>query len=566
MQTSSRTTNLLANGTPLKSSLKPASAVTTTTPRAHSPCSPSMSHPGMVSSHGKDIQELPRIITPSTPKNVHFADSLASIRVFHKFASPASISMSPASGYENHEEATESSSDERDSFNWGLRSTPWIHGRTIDSEPASFFQIDPLTSSPISLWPADWTTDRFIVLESLILVGRVNLSETRQTKSDNLRLAGTVLVRNVAFEKKVDIRFTLDNWDTLSEVEALWSNHLNVLPHSVTGTPGSIPPDYVGEQDIEGDERGWDRFSFTIRLCDYARSLPSRTLFLAARFQASSNQVWWDNNSGSNYAIRFREAKEKRTSRTVPTISPTTETSVERILATPGISREHPLSPDYIPASIFHSPSSPPLTIPSTPKLQPIIANVPVTYLDLDPVPPCPPNSPNSSTSPTLPALSDSEQLCKLSLSKFVTPSPSYGEDGSIDYLDTAVSGCPSKLADHEPKVEIFREKFVDDDISCSSSDDDFDELISCSSEDGNDNDDGTLLITPLEGNWRELGEGDVMNNTKLSEFVWPELPALEHFSTSSHIHQSSIDSSNLLYNIFVQHWCFAVSTSPYSV
>jgi hypothetical protein len=153
--------------------------------------------------------------------------------------------------------------------------------------------------------------DRYIVLESLILVGGVSLSKARPMNNDDLRLTGTVLVRNVSFEKKVHIHFTLDNWDTVSEVEALWSNHINILPLGVMGGSRPLPPD-IHQAETELNDHGWDRFSFTIRLCDYVRSLPSKTLFLAARFQAENSQEWWDNNSGSNYTMRFREVTMRR--------------------------------------------------------------------------------------------------------------------------------------------------------------------------------------------------------------------------------------------------------------
>ncbi|KAH8798477.1 hypothetical protein DL96DRAFT_1639508 [Flagelloscypha sp. PMI_526] len=566
------TTSLLVNSKPLKSSLKSSSTGS-----------------AVVSGDDEDSQgQSQSTSTSSTPKNVHFADILTSVRVFHRFACPADVSLPPDSGYENDDDV-EPSSDEQDSFDWSLWSTPWrsqtsstppcrltvqptpISSTATNSKPVPFFQIDSLASSPIPYRSADWTTDRCIVLESLILVGGISLSETRPANNENLRLTGTVLVRNVSFEKKVDIRFTLDNWDTVSEVGALWSNHINVLPPGVPGSLGSLSLDYVHQEDFDRDERGWDRFSFTISLCDYIRSLPSKTLSLAARFQAENNQEWWDNNSGYNYTLRFREVTMRRTipdeplasAHKMPTFSPKTEILLERMVSPPSISQEHPLNPNYTPPLNSRTHSPPSLPIPSTPKPPPIITNAPVAPPDLDSVPPCPPNSP---TGPTPTALTDAAQLCRLSLSKFASPPPGHSAGGSLDCLDGVGSSGHSNILNREPKVEVTREKFLDDDVSCSSSDDDFDEMTSCSSEDDHENDDDTPPITPLEETGRELGEDDILTNTKLAEFVWTELPAFEGFSTSTHMLQGSIDSSHILYKMLVQRWCYASSTSSCSV
>ncbi|KAH8798481.1 putative phosphatase regulatory subunit-domain-containing protein [Flagelloscypha sp. PMI_526] len=548
VRTSSHSAILLANGKPLKSSLKSSTKSTigkTSINHGRIHGAPSKPHSGVTPGADEDSQgRSHNRITPPPLKNVRFADILASVRLFHRFASPASILLLPNSVSENDDDI-EPSSDEGDSFNCGLWSTPWSSQSTIRSEPVPFFQIDSLASTPIPLRSANWTMDRYIVLESLILVGGVSLSKARPMNNDDLRLAGTVLVRNVSFEKKVDIRFTLDNWDTVSEV-------------------GRCD---IHQAETELNDHGWDRFSFTIRLCDYVRSLPSKTLFLAARFQAENSQEWWDNNSGSNYTMRFREVTMRRSvpneplasARTIPTISPKTEILVERLALPPSISQEHPIDPNYTPASISHSPSSPPLTIPSTPELLPIITNFPVTYLDLDPIPPCPPNSPNPSISPTSTVPTDTEQLCRLGLSKFATPPSGCSVHGSFDCFNGFGSGSHSNLSDREPQVGITQEKFLNDDISCSSSDDDLEELTSCSSEDENNNDDGTPPITPLEA-------GDFVTNTKVPEFVWPELPAFEDLSTSDYMPQGSIDSSHHLYKMFVQRWCFANTASSYSV
>jgi hypothetical protein len=96
--------------------------------------------------------------------------------------------------------------------------------------------------------------------------------------SDRQSLIGAVTVTNIAFEKRVSARFTIDDWKTVSEV----------------------PAEYKRSEHIKGAS---DRFSFTI-------ALPSRTeadattVMICVRYQVNG-QEFWDNNSGKNYFINL---------------------------------------------------------------------------------------------------------------------------------------------------------------------------------------------------------------------------------------------------------------------
>lgn len=108
-----------------------------------------------------------------------------------------------------------------------------------------------------------------------------------------LTLRGSTIVRNMSFQKWVVIRFTLDQWQTTSEVSGV---HVCHIPSSTTG------------------DEGWDRFSFSIKLEDYKRKLDERTLMLCIRFSVDGRE-WWDSNGGANYKFVFKKQMPKRTTR-----------------------------------------------------------------------------------------------------------------------------------------------------------------------------------------------------------------------------------------------------------
>lgn len=101
--------------------------------------------------------------------------------------------------------------------------------------------------------------------------------------SDQKCLIGSVLVANLAFQKFVTCRFTLDYWKTTSEVAA----------------------EYMSEVRPKETPEGHDRFNFTIKLSDLA-NLESKTLYFCIRYNVNG-QEYWDNNGGTNFQIDFRK-------------------------------------------------------------------------------------------------------------------------------------------------------------------------------------------------------------------------------------------------------------------
>ncbi|KIR54907.1 hypothetical protein I315_02790 [Cryptococcus gattii Ru294] len=112
-----------------------------------------------------------------------------------------------------------------------------------------------------------------LYLESLFL------SEDRKS------IKGVTMCKNIAFQKWVAVRFTLDWWQTTSEVTA------------------------VHKEPVRGGT--YDRFVFTIKLGDMLHNIGQKTLFLAVRYNAGGKEVW-DSNGGQNYLVKFIKERPVR--------------------------------------------------------------------------------------------------------------------------------------------------------------------------------------------------------------------------------------------------------------
>ncbi|KZT54774.1 carbohydrate-binding module family 21 protein [Calocera cornea HHB12733] len=255
----------LKNGRTLKPSLKS---------RSHS--SP---HLSSLPSHTRAISAP---ATPNyVPKNVHFAgekEGLEHVVLFLREQRPIAVSHGTPEDTE-----TETENDAKPAGGYPFP-------RMEPAPPRDKVLLDPTRTSSVPhaecLRPQDEHARYPVMLESLLL-----------PQSTPLVLRGTIIVRNVAFNKNVAVRFTLDDWQTISEVSATYVNHLPSLP----------PPFSTHSPFAPIDSAGWDRFGFQVRLEDYERKIEERTLFLVVRYSANG-QDWWDNNDGANYKVRFLRA------------------------------------------------------------------------------------------------------------------------------------------------------------------------------------------------------------------------------------------------------------------
>ncbi|KAF9325166.1 hypothetical protein BG006_011335 [Podila minutissima] len=225
LDTKKKSVPLHKNGLPIKSAMKsPVLAEVKTNPLA-------LCRPSSIRSHSSP--------TPLTsPKYVHFNTQLEHVRLFLQGETPSCVS--------ERETIVDARQNNRSTSNIKLTLPNWT------SVPVdSFRNVDGV--APL----------RF---------EKAFLSE------DQTELHGKILVQNIAFHKHVSVRFTVDFWQTQSEVSAEF------------------------EQSIQGTSL--DRFKFIIPL-EMERSMVEKTFCLAIRYQVIGRE-FWDSNNGMNYQIECK--------------------------------------------------------------------------------------------------------------------------------------------------------------------------------------------------------------------------------------------------------------------
>ncbi|GAB1319886.1 Phosphatase regulatory subunit-domain-containing protein [Madurella fahalii] len=190
--------------------------------------------------------------TPTYSKAVHFDSQIEEVRHFLQLDKPLAVSAG-SSPVENYDSETEYpfSGDERTA----MKPFPFEWELIMPNFP---LETPVRKAQPVRL-------------------ERIWLS------ADQKCLIGSVAVANLAFQKHVSCRFTLDYWKTTSEVVA----------------------EYVCEIRPVDTPHGQDRFNFTIKLSDLA-NLESKTLYFCIRYDVNG-QEHWDNNGGTNFQVDFKK-------------------------------------------------------------------------------------------------------------------------------------------------------------------------------------------------------------------------------------------------------------------
>ena len=187
--------------------------------------------------------------TPTGPKAVHFDEQLERVKLFLAQQRPTAVS----------------------------RDGSPIETETEDDSEAAF-PFPPMTTSI----PAQITLvlPQFPNNQLPELGHRDVCMESLEIAADSKSLKGSALLRNISFEKRLSIRFTFDDWQTVSEVTGEWGSTL---------VGGSI-----------------DRWSFSIKLQDMLARIEDKTMYLALRYSVEGRELW-DSNNGANYKAEFRK-------------------------------------------------------------------------------------------------------------------------------------------------------------------------------------------------------------------------------------------------------------------
>lgn len=217
----------------------------------------------------KHCKSAPTTPTGTISKNVHFDAQLEYVKLFLSEQKPAAVSRdgSPT-------EDSDTSGTERGRRTFVL---PPLSPSSEDDRFRASLVLRIVNASPT-------------VQDALPAGVHVQVQSFALTP-DRRDVEVGVLVRNLAFSKMVAVRFTLDNWQTTSEVTA---RHVM----SVWSPAGGRDPDM-------------DRFTCTVRLGDFGGRIKSKTMLAAVRYELPGvGQVHWDNNGGANYQIVFERLEE----------------------------------------------------------------------------------------------------------------------------------------------------------------------------------------------------------------------------------------------------------------
>ncbi|KAF9533664.1 putative phosphatase regulatory subunit-domain-containing protein [Crepidotus variabilis] len=210
--------------------------------------------------------------TPTASKAVHFDANLEQVKLFLAEQKPLAVSRDGS--------PTDDTSGTDSDFPWFI----YGHGESA-SRPGTGSGVE-FDEKKAKLVMHSNMPPRAAPFHPLMDVSLEDLT----LSPDAANILGHVIVRNIAFNKSIAVRFTFDKWQTTSEVLAKW-------------------------QESVGREKLWDRFSFSIRLNDLIlmkrEEVEGKRLELAVRYSVDGRDIW-DNNNAKNYIATFVKVQQEK--------------------------------------------------------------------------------------------------------------------------------------------------------------------------------------------------------------------------------------------------------------
>lgn len=262
------------SGEIVRSSLKLSSLATT----ANTPFSMNAQRSSSSSNLYSSSRSAPSTPT-SGPKAVHFDAHLEHVRHFLSQQRPIAVSRDGSPIETETEGEDEYPFPDMSRHESGVRTTRRFssHRHQVSSSRSTKLVVE-LVNKPQAERPG-----MKVCLKSVELA------------PDSRNLKGIVQVQNIAFEKCVAVRFTFDKWQTVSEVTAEYLSSGHGLR--------------LASGDINGaSQESIDLFGFTVKLQDVLARIEDREMEMALRYLAAGVE-YWDNNSNSNYHIRFKHVR-----------------------------------------------------------------------------------------------------------------------------------------------------------------------------------------------------------------------------------------------------------------
>lgn len=222
---------------------------------------------------------------PSPSKTVRFSHDLTKVKTFNESEKPSSISMEntpdsspPTSPSSLHGETRKTFFD-LNGYSFDRTSSPWYTRNTSSSEDED---------------EDDFIKKKKWVIRCLnfnLFRAKFSIAPVKLTSItiENDSLIGLIQVDNLAFEKHVEVKFTIDNWKTIYIVNCSYSSSL-------------------------GEKR--DLFKFDLNLKNAfiidSNNNPISCVELCVQYIAgnNNNMIFYDNNSNQNYKFQIIQSKK----------------------------------------------------------------------------------------------------------------------------------------------------------------------------------------------------------------------------------------------------------------